>query len=87
VGIPQQRQAIIRFNNDYTGRMVSEQDSSRLRVNLNPISLEADVAYFGARLELVGEPHTHYQAAQLKVYRALEEALGNNLKRLRKKGA
>ncbi len=65
--------------------MLSGQENSRLRVNLNPISLEADVAYFGARLELVGEPHTRYQAAQLKVYKALEEALGDNLKRLKKK--
>ena len=64
---------------------MSEQDNSRLRVNLNTISLEADVAYFGARLELVGEPQTRYQAAQLKVYKALEEALGENLNRLRKK--
>ncbi|MCU7844419.1 MAG: fumarate hydratase [Candidatus Thiodiazotropha sp. (ex Monitilora ramsayi)] len=59
--------------------------SNRLRVNLNTISLEADVAYFGARLELVGEPETRYQAAQLKVYKALEMALDDNLKRLRKK--
>jgi hypothetical protein len=66
-------------------KVLPEEDSSRLRVNLNPISLEADVAYFGARLELVGEPHTHYQAAQLKVYKALEEALGDNLRRLKKK--
>jgi hypothetical protein len=47
--------------------------------------LEADLAYFGARLELVGEPETRYQAAQLKVYKALETALCENLKRLRKK--
>jgi hypothetical protein len=66
-------------------KALPEEDSSRLRVNLNPISLEADVAYFGARLELVGEPHTRYQAAQLKVYKALEEALGDNLRRLKKK--
>ena len=67
--------------------MMSGRETNRLRVDLNPISLEADVAYFGARLELVGEPHTRYQAAQLKVYRALESALGDNLKRLRKKDA
>lgn len=67
--------------------MLPAQENTRLRVDLNPISLEADVAYFGARLELVGEPHTRYQAAQLKVYRALEAALGDNLKRLRKKDA
>jgi hypothetical protein len=64
--------------------ILSEKTSGRLRVNLNPISLEADVAYFGARLELVGEPHTRYQAAQLKVYKALEESLAENLKRLKK---
>lgn len=65
--------------------MSSAQENNRLRVNLNPISLEADVAYFGARLELVGEPHTRYQAAQLKVYKTLEAALGDNLKRLKKR--
>ncbi|MES9826992.1 MAG: fumarate hydratase [Candidatus Thiodiazotropha sp.] len=64
---------------------MSAQESNKLRVNLNPISLEADLAYFGARLELVGEPETQYQAAQLKVYKALETALEENLKRLRKK--
>lgn len=45
------------------------------------------MAYFGARLELVGEPQTRYQAAQLKVYKALEAALCDNLKRLKKKDA
>jgi hypothetical protein len=64
---------------------LSVQDNNKLRVNLNPISLEADLAYFGARLELVGEPETRYQAAQLKVYKAIEAALEENLKRLRKK--
>jgi hypothetical protein len=64
---------------------VSGQKRNKLRVNLNPISLEADLAYFGARLELVGEPETRYQVAQLKVYKALESALCENLKRLRKK--
>ncbi|MFN2187241.1 MAG: fumarate hydratase [Candidatus Promineifilaceae bacterium] len=56
-----------------------------MRVDLNPISLEADVAYFGARLELIGEPHTRYQLAQLKVYKALEASLEDNLKRLKKR--
>lgn len=64
---------------------MSREESNKLRVNLNPISLEADLAYFGARLELVGDPETRYQAAQLKVYKALEAALEENLKRLRKK--
>jgi len=65
--------------------MLNSQENNRLRVNLNTVSLEADVAYFGARLEMVGEPHTHYQLAQLKVYKALEATLGDNLKRLKKR--
>ncbi|MBL3599097.1 MAG: fumarate hydratase [Gammaproteobacteria bacterium (ex Lamellibrachia satsuma)] len=52
-------------------------------IDLNPVSLEADVAYFEARLELVGTPATHYQAAQLKAYKALEVALSETLGRLR----
>lgn len=63
---------------------MSEQDNNKLRVNLNPIALEADVAYFSARMELVGSPETHYQAAQLKVYRALAKSLEETLQRLRR---
>jgi hypothetical protein len=54
-----------------------------MRVNLNPIALEADIAYFNARLELVGPPATYYQLAQVKVYRALAQALEGTLARLR----
>jgi hypothetical protein len=61
---------------------VSKKDNSKLYVNLNPIALEADLAYFGARLELVGSPETQYQAAQLKVYRALAKSLEETLQRL-----
>jgi hypothetical protein len=68
-------------------RILADKESNSLRVNLNTISLEADVAYFGARLELVGDPETRYQAAQLKVYKVLESALDENLKRLKKKDA
>ena len=61
---------------------LSKQDNSQLRVNLNPVALEADVAYFSARLELVGNPETRYQVAQLKVYQVLADALAENLQRL-----
>ena len=50
---------------------------------MNPIAVEADVAYFNARLELVGDPQTYYQQAQVKVYGVLVNALGDPLKRLR----
>ena len=61
-----------------------EEESNKLRVNLNPIALEADLAYFGARMELVGTPETYYQEAQMKVYRVLAKSLEETLQRLRK---
>jgi hypothetical protein len=63
---------------------VSDDKSDKLRVNLNPIALEADLAYFGARIELVGVPKTQYQEAQLKVYRVLATSLEETLLRLRR---
>ena len=63
---------------------MSEQESDKLRVNLNPIALEADLAYFSARVELVGTPETYYQSAQLKVYRVLATSLEETLLRLRR---
>lgn len=37
--------------------------------------LEADMAYFDARLSLTGTPRTLYQLAQVKTYHALQQAL------------
>lgn len=47
------------------------------------MALEADVAYFSARLEMVGDPATYYQCAQVKVYRVLADALKETLWRVR----
>ncbi len=47
--------------------------------------LEADVAYFDARLSLLGRPTTCYQKAQEVVYRMLEGVLIQNL--IRERGA
>ncbi len=47
--------------------------------------LEADVAYFDARLSLLGRPKTGYQKAQEVVYRMLEGILIQNL--INKRGA
>jgi len=62
---------------------LTDSSGNTLHVNLNPIALEADVAYFNARLELVGSPETYYQQAQLKVYAVLAQALQETLNRLR----
>jgi hypothetical protein len=43
-------------------------------------ALEADVAYFDARLSLLSEvPATRYQTAALKAYRTLERLLAERL--------
>jgi len=47
--------------------------------------LEADVAYFDARLSMLGTPSTQYQKAQLKAYQALEGMLVQSLVRVRGK--
>jgi hypothetical protein len=48
-------------------------EQTRLKVGLP--SLEADVAYFHARLEILGEPTTTNQWAQQKVYRLLSQSI------------
>ena len=40
-------------------------------------NLEADVAYFQARLEILGRPQTTNQIAQRKVFKLLHESLGD----------
>ncbi len=47
-------------------------------------SLEADMAFFEARLSLAaGAPDTRYQRAQIKAYQTLGRLLGETLSRLR----
>ncbi len=58
--------------------------SSLLKLRVS--ALEADLAYFAARLELIGTPATPHQRAQMKAYRTLEEALQNILERLQRTG-
>jgi 5-bromo-4-chloroindolyl phosphate hydrolysis protein len=48
--------------------------------------LEADLAYFDARICLLGEKATSsYQNAEIKAYRALETSLNETLERLRRR--
>jgi len=49
------------------------------------MALEADIAYFSARLELVGPPETYYQLAQVKAYGVLANALEETLKCIRRR--
>lgn len=47
--------------------------------------LEADMAYFQARLELLGEPRTANQEAQRRVFKLLYKALGERVVRAKRK--
>ena len=49
-------------------------------------SLEADMAFFEARLSLAGQsPDTKYQRAQIKAYRTLGRLIGDTLETLKPK--
>ena len=52
----------------------------RIRVS----ALEADLAYFDARLELVGHPASLNQQAQVRAFRILNQALTRSLHRLKR---
>ncbi len=49
-------------------------ERTRLRIRL--ADLEADLAYFQARLEILGEPETPNQLAQRKLFKLLHKSLG-----------
>lgn len=52
-------------------------ERARLRVRL--ARLEADAAYFQARLEILGEPRSANQLAQRKVFTLLHKSVGEKI--------
>lgn len=61
----------------------SETDRRKAKAEISDI--EADVAYFDARISLIGsDPETPYQKAQLKTYRILERLLQESLEKKKK---
>lgn len=52
-------------------------EHARRRVRL--AHLEADVAYFQARLEILGEPRSANQLAQRKVFKLLHKSVGEKI--------
>ena len=53
------------------------QDQARRRAKLT--HLESDLAYFQARLELIGNPETSNQNAQRKAFKLLYRAVGQQI--------
>jgi hypothetical protein len=58
----------------------------RRRQRLDLARIEADLAYFQARLELIGEPTSANQRAQRKLFKLLHEQVGIRLARTRAAG-
>jgi len=60
---------------------LNRQENKRFRIRIS--ALEADVAYFDARLALLtGPPSSCYQEAQIRAYRELVATLSEMLERL-----
>ena len=51
----------------------------RARRRIRLARLEADVAYFQARLEILGEPQSMNQLAQRKVFKLLHKSVGEKI--------
>lgn len=65
---------------------MSRPETLRLKAmsDIDLAALEADVAYFDARITFAGEhPGTSYQLAQKKAYQALGEVMTDTLRTLR----
>lgn len=63
---------------------MSSTPQSTTTARIDVCSLEADMAFFEARLSLAGEaPDTVYQLAQIKTYQTLGILLGDTLNTLR----
>lgn len=64
--------------------IMSKQVQKKAAPRVDVCSLEADMAFFEARLSLAGEADdTVYQRAQIKTYQTLGRLLGETLKTLR----
>lgn len=63
------------MNSKPAGESREDRDRRRLRL----AKLQADMAYFQARLGLIGDPQTLGQAAQRRTFKLLHQAIGARL--------
>ncbi|MBK1655539.1 hypothetical protein [Allochromatium vinosum] len=59
----------------------------RREARIHLARLEADIAYFQARLELIGEPSSSNRAAQRKLFTLLHKAIANQILDTRRRHA
>jgi hypothetical protein len=63
----------------------AESAEDRARLRLRVAQLEADLAYFQARLGLLGEPVTLNQSAQVRTFRILARVIGHQTAKLKER--
>ncbi len=59
----------------------------RKRQRIRLARLEADMAYFQARLEIIGVPDSANKLAQLKVFKLLQKIAANTIVQARREGS
>ena len=77
-----ERLVIPEFAQDHQG---DAQGRREARIRL--AKLEADIAYFQARLELIGEPNSSHRAAQRKLFTLLHKATAKQILDTRRRHA
>ncbi|NEX22020.1 hypothetical protein G3480_17195 [Thiorhodococcus mannitoliphagus] len=65
----------------------SSDSDERKRHRIRLARLEADMAYFQARLELIGAPNSSNRAAQRKVFNLLHKTVASKILKLRRRFA
>jgi hypothetical protein len=65
------------------GRPALTNEELRRRIKL--AQMEADMAYFQARIEILGEPATSNQRAQRKTFKMLHKIFGHNVIRAKRR--
>jgi hypothetical protein len=69
--------SVSRDSDDKRDKSASSDERKRQRVRL--ARLESDMAYFQARLELIGEPNSSNRAAQRKVFNLLHKTVASKI--------
>ena len=65
----------------------SAEADERKRQRIRLARLEADMAYFQARLELLGEPNSNNRAAQRKVFNLLHKTVASKILKVKRRFA
>jgi hypothetical protein len=75
------------MRDDLASQVPKTEAESTRRQRVRLAHLEADLAYFQTRLEIIGDPQSSNQNAQRKVFEVLFKTFGNHIVRMKKRMA